>query len=232
MASTNPAASPPVPLSQPLSVGQWDKGRIHPSQRDSSWDSGGTVSFQTVATQWLERQPTRDSAWDTSGTALVRNCPTLFRRMGHLSDEQAEAVIAAELSRPQWSVRDWLAYFEERAGIARFDGGLARFDAECAAYVQCVQRFLVRHPPGYRPDLKCLNFGDMVIRAESTPIVCPDNLQRWVHKACAETYRLQRVADAILCLERLGIIDPVAACELAGAIGKWMGGLSGGSASR
>jgi hypothetical protein len=56
-----------------------------------------------------------------------------------------------------WSAVDWLAFFDERAGIAEFDGGLPR--AEAQAFTCCVVEWLNRNPerssPGY-----CLSCGD------------------------------------------------------------------------
>jgi len=37
-----------------------------------------------------------------------------------------------------WSPEDWLVFFDERAAIAEFDGGLARAEAEERAYACCV----------------------------------------------------------------------------------------------
>ena len=33
-----------------------------------------------------------------------------------------------------WSAQDWQAYFDERAGIVEFDGGLPRAEAEAQAF--------------------------------------------------------------------------------------------------
>ena len=38
----------------------------------------------------------------------------------------------------RWSAEDWRAFFDERAGIAEFDGGLSRTEAEAGAFTHCV----------------------------------------------------------------------------------------------
>jgi hypothetical protein len=46
-----------------------------------------------------------------------------------------------ELLRPDadgWTVEDWKVLFDERAGIAEFEGGLLREDAEATAFAYCV----------------------------------------------------------------------------------------------
>ena len=38
-----------------------------------------------------------------------------------------------------WSAEDWQVFFDERAGIAEFDGGLSRPEAEAQARASCVE---------------------------------------------------------------------------------------------
>ena len=45
-----------------------------------------------------------------------------------------------------WSAEDWLAFYDERAGVAEFDGGLTRVEAEVGAYADCVAEWLGRSP--------------------------------------------------------------------------------------
>jgi hypothetical protein len=45
-----------------------------------------------------------------------------------------------------WTAKDWQALFDERAGIAEFDGGLQRAEAEARAFNFCVVEWLNRHP--------------------------------------------------------------------------------------
>ena len=51
-----------------------------------------------------------------------------------------------------WSAEDWLAFYNDRLGIAEFDGGLPREKAEAHAFACCVVKWLnrnaVRSPPG------------------------------------------------------------------------------------
>jgi hypothetical protein len=60
-----------------------------------------------------------------------------------------------------WSSEDWRAYFDERAGIAEFDGKLSRQKAEALAFGCCVLKWLeltFRCPePG-----RCLCGGDAI----------------------------------------------------------------------
>jgi len=176
-------------------------------------ETGEAVGVKGLALQWFERQAARNVERNADETGDAPRCFTLFRRLKHLTDAQAAEVVGRELARPGWSVADWRAFFDERAGIAEHDGGLDRPQAERQAFTDCVRQFLRRHAPGYRPDVKCLHCGDMVIKAEAWPLVCPDNLARWVHHTCFDDFQLLRVRDAVLCLDRLGIADPLKSRE-------------------
>jgi hypothetical protein len=47
-----------------------------------------------------------------------------------------------------WSAEEWLVFFDERAGVAEFDGGLPRPQAEVHAFACCVAEWLNQHPVG------------------------------------------------------------------------------------
>ena len=51
-----------------------------------------------------------------------------------------------------WCAEDWQVDFDERAGIAEFDGGLPRPEAEAQAFACCVAEWLNRHPQTSPPD--------------------------------------------------------------------------------
>jgi hypothetical protein len=58
-----------------------------------------------------------------------------------------------------WSAEDWHAFFDERAGMGEFDGGLPRAEAEIQALACCVTEWL-NHNPVYSPAGHCLGCGN------------------------------------------------------------------------
>ena len=40
-----------------------------------------------------------------------------------------------------WDLEDWLAYFDERAAIAEYDGEMSHSNAEAQAYEACVNEW-------------------------------------------------------------------------------------------
>jgi hypothetical protein len=47
----------------------------------------------------------------------------------------------------RWSAEDWQAFFDERAAIAEFDGGLPRTEAEMSAFQHCIEKYLALLAP-------------------------------------------------------------------------------------
>ena len=50
-----------------------------------------------------------------------------------------------------WTAEDWRAFYDERAGIAEFDGGQTRAEAEALAFECCIVEWLNLHPQRSNP---------------------------------------------------------------------------------
>ena len=98
---------------------------------------------------------------DVDGDDLVLGAaappsPAILERLSH-----HKAAILAWI-RPcadGWAAEDWQVFFDERAGIAEFDGGLPRDEAEAQAFSCCVTAWLNRNPVS-SPEQQCLICGD------------------------------------------------------------------------
>jgi hypothetical protein len=77
-----------------------------------------------------------------------------------LSRHKAEIVALLRPGRGGWSAEDWQVFFDERAGIIEFDGGLLlpRAEAETQAFDCCVGEWLNRNPER-SPAGRCLGCG-------------------------------------------------------------------------
>ena len=75
-----------------------------------------------------------------------------------LSRHKIQIVALLRRGRDNWSDMDWLAFFDERAGIAEFDGGLPRSSAEARAFECCVVEWLNRNPTRSLPG-QCAGCG-------------------------------------------------------------------------
>lgn len=66
-----------------------------------------------------------------------------------LSRHKAGIVALLRPTEDGWSAEDWQVFFDERAGIVEFDGGLPRPEAEARAFAFCVAEWLNRNPSAH-----------------------------------------------------------------------------------
>jgi hypothetical protein len=122
-----------------------------------------------------------------------------------LSQQKAEIVALLRPGRVVWSSEDWQAFFDERASIAEFDGGLPRPHAEAHAFGCCVVEWL-NHNPVSSPPSRCLGCGG--VDRSHDPLL-PYGVERtghaWLHSRCWPAWYADRKAQAIAGLATRGI---------------------------
>jgi hypothetical protein len=121
-----------------------------------------------------------------------------------LQRHKTEIVAMLRSERVGWSAEDWRLYFEERAAIAEFDGGLPRAKAEAQAFECCIDEWLNRNPTPSAPG-RCAWCG----RSESHAPVVPFGTEpeTWLHRECWSAWRKMRPFQAQEALNRMGIGD-------------------------
>ena len=104
----------------------------------------------------------------------------------------------------EWILEDWQVYFDERAGIAEFDGGMPRDEAEAAAYEACLVEWLNLNPAVSSPSGHCAQCGGS---DASGDILLPYGVatQTWLHSRCWPQWILKRRGEAEAALQILGI---------------------------
>jgi hypothetical protein len=105
-----------------------------------------------------------------------------------------------------WSAEDWRVFYDERAGIAEFDGGLPRAEAEARAFACCLAEWLNRNfvpsPPG-----RCLRCGSSDHRLDPIlPYGMESTGHVWLHSRCWPAWHAGRKAEAATALARVGIV--------------------------
>ena len=125
-----------------------------------------------------------------------------------LTRHKAGVVALLRIRGGGWSGEDWLSFFDERVGIAEFDGGLPQEKTEARAFDACVNewlnRNLVRSPPG-----RCLRCGgrdlahDPLLPFGVESIGCA-----WLHSGCWRVWSSNREVEAVQALARMGIFSP------------------------
>lgn len=117
-----------------------------------------------------------------------------------LSLHKAEVISLLRTGSDGWSGEDWWAFYDERAGIAEFDGGLPHDQAEARAFACCVAEWLNRNPMRSSSG-GCLDCdgGD---HAHETllPLGTEPSGHAWLHSRCREAWHAGRKAEAVAVL--------------------------------
>lgn len=107
-----------------------------------------------------------------------------------------------------WDAEDWQGFFDERAGIAEFDGGLTRDAAEARAFQCCISEWLNRHPLASQPGRCLWGGGDEPDGATILPFGTDRSGHAWLHPKCWSRWMDEREADAVTALAELGLHAP------------------------
>jgi hypothetical protein len=100
-----------------------------------------------------------------------------------------------------WTAEDWQAFFDERAGIAEFDGGQSREQAEAMAFECCVVEWLDRHPCRSDPG-RCAACGKPDHEGHTVvPFGTESHGDAWLHPECWEGWHRERRHQAKRFLE-------------------------------
>jgi len=147
-------------------------------------------------------------ALDGEHLALEAVAPPPPALINELAQHKAEIVALLRRENDGWNAEAWRAYFDERAGVAEFDGGLPRPQAEERAFACCVAEWLRQHPVSSTPG-RCLgcNGGD---RADDRlmPYGIESSGLAWLHFGCWPAWHRQRQAKAVDALTAAGLRPP------------------------
>ncbi|MFO1153863.1 MAG: hypothetical protein U1E42_09415 [Rhodospirillales bacterium] len=122
-----------------------------------------------------------------------------------LSRHKADVIALLQGEADAWFAEDWLAFFEERAGIAEFDGGWPRGEAEVIAYACCVSEWLNRVPVCSPPG-RCLGCGkDEQAHDPLLPFGTEVAGHVWLHGRCWSAWHTGRKQHAVAALAAMGI---------------------------
>ena len=123
------------------------------------------------------------------------------------SRHKAEIVRILRPVKDGWSAEDWRLFFEERAAIAEFDGGLPRKNAEAQAFECCVVTWLDRNPAPSAPG-RCAWCGRSESHAPVVPFGTEPGTHIWLHAQCWTEWQKMRRSQAREALNRMGIGNP------------------------
>lgn len=107
---------------------------------------------------------------------------------------QNTALEAPQSAEP-WTRDDWVAFWEERAGIREFESGVARKEAEAGAVEDCIAQWLAVTPLSVHDRGNCISCGEPAQPIEALPIIIAGETGL-LHPACAIAFSAQRRMEA------------------------------------
>jgi hypothetical protein len=145
---------------------------------------------------------------DGDDLVLEASAPPQPALLDLLSRHKVGIVTLLRPANESWSAADWQVFFDERAGIAEFDGGLSRGQAEAGAFACCTVEWLKRNhmcsPPGRCLGCAC---GDQA-RDPVLPYGVESIGDAWLDSRCWPAGYIDRKAEVVAALEAMGIVAP------------------------
>jgi hypothetical protein len=125
-----------------------------------------------------------------------------------LSRHKAEIVMLLRPADDGWSAEDWQVFFDERAGIVEFDGGVPRAEAEAQAFACCVAEWLNRNPAPSRAG-HCAWCAERESQSACVlPFGTEPGTHTWLHSDCWPPWRKDRESKATDALRLMGVKPP------------------------
>ncbi len=161
------------------------------------------VQAALAETEGSEKSHSNLSPRATCATTATQDPGDLFMsHKSHMSHAPHDLETAG--SGP-WGADDLQGYFNERAGIAEFDGGQSRREAEAQAFECCVSEWLCQHPQASEPG-SCAHCGrgDLAGR-DVLPYGDAIHGATHLHSECWGQWYAKRRQSAVAALKALGI---------------------------
>ncbi len=122
-----------------------------------------------------------------------------------LRQHKAGIVALLTAAEGDWTAKDWRVFCYERPGIAEFDGGQTRAEAEAIAFEWCIVEWLNRHPQHSDPG-RCAWCGKPDRDGHAVvPFGMESNGHTWLHPECWPNWFEHRRQVATEALTRMGI---------------------------
>jgi hypothetical protein len=142
---------------------------------------------------------------DGRDLVLEASAPPPAAVLDLLKCHKAGVIALLRASDKDWPPEEWRAFYDERAGIAQYNGGLPRASAEALAHACCVSEWLNRTPVN-SPNGHCLGCGESEHDHDLLlPFGTETTGHAWLHQRCWEAWRTRRNAEAAAALADMGI---------------------------
>jgi len=164
---------------------------------------GAAVSVAEALT--VARAAGVDLTVDGADLVLSAPAPPPALVIDLLSRHKVDIIAFLTTEGDGWTPDDWQTFFDERAGIAEYDSGLPREEAEARAYVCCIAEFIDRGAAPSDPG-RCAYCGAPDQGHYGlVPLLANQSGHTWLHPACWESWFRGQQGDAAAALAAMGI---------------------------
>ena len=138
---------------------------------------------------------------------LVADREPAPRVLEAIRHHKADIVALLTVSEDDWAAEDWRVFYDERAGIAEFNGEQTRADAEAMAFECCVMEWLWRNPPLASGAERCAHCGKPLGEPGRGGLayLTAAGAHTWPHSGCHGDWTARRRAEAVAALAILGL---------------------------
>ena len=144
-----------------------------------------------------------DIVLDGGDLLLEAPAPPPTALLDALSRHKADIVALLRPASDMWLAEDWQVFYDERAGIAEFDGKQTRTEAEALAFECCIVEWLNRHhrdsDPGRCAWCGKLDPDGLGVVSLGTERHC----HTWLHHTCWKEWDHDRREKACRALEAI-----------------------------
>ena len=145
---------------------------------------------------------------DGDDLVLEASSPPPETVLDALSRNKAGIVALLRPGGDGWSADDWQVSFDERAGIAEFDGFLPRLEAEARGLACCVSEWMNRHPTTSSPERCLACHGGSSTNDPLLPFGTDSRGHAWLHSSCWPGWYEAQKDEAASALVAMGIENP------------------------
>ena len=144
---------------------------------------------------------------DGGDLVLDADAPPPLSILNALRRHKAEITTLLSSDDETWDAADCRAFFEERAAILQYDGGLDRAEAERQAFETTIIHWMNTHPPESLDPDTCAACGHPIgeIGKDAIPVLTGGGEHVWLHHRCWLGWRRHRHNEAAQALADLGI---------------------------
>ena len=175
-------------------------------ERHSAWQKDRGQRQGDICGEVLTVMGALDRWLSPSANLTPATSATFARKVADVADVAGPS---RQIPVSIWNAEDWNEFFDERAAIAEFDGGLSRPVAEQRALESCIAHWLNLNPADPTIENSCAVCGETLDHSSPNDVTVlrPGGGHHWLHEGCLGEWWRMRRQKAVKALAKMGLSD-------------------------